>query len=526
LRTIADKRSSKTAPKPGAGIKIGRIQLGLVNVWVLISSACFWAWFDTATFRPTLFMPFTGSQRFYGLYFIVTITSGAVALLIAALFKERITTLITLKPYGLIAVLIAVCSTLATMLGASLLNPVIILVSAVLTGTACSFFLLEWARIYSRQGAKSAGLLISSSIAAGVLIDTLVIGLSPLFAALFTILLPVIVVGFLLNVYDTIDPRTPEEQASVPQISTNNDTDAAATNHGSLTLESIFSASHYRVFGLSLSLVASFFIFGFSFGFMQFNSAFMSTELYPFSSDALLISRGITALLVFFAMYFWPKRVYAVFRIGILIGIAGFILVPFLDLVADNGLVTGFLIAVGYTTFDIITWTLLAELSFATRQSTLTTFGSGRFVVHIAIAVGFVVALLLVANPQTMALREGFSNTVGYLLVIAEVLLLSENSALWMLIRTNAVKSAPTNAAADASGTIPAQESQSLVQAIQAHGLTVREAEILRFLLIGRSALRIAQSLCISENTVNSHIKHIYGKFAVHSRQELLDFFA
>ena len=39
----------------------------------------------------------------------------------------------------------------------------------------------------------------------------------------------------------------------------------------------------------------------------------------------------------------------------------------------------------------------------------------------------------------------------------------------------------------------------------------------------GRSAAYIADELCISQETVKTHIKHIFGKTGVHNRQELLD---
>ncbi len=54
-------------------------------------------------------------------------------------------------------------------------------------------------------------------------------------------------------------------------------------------------------------------------------------------------------------------------------------------------------------------------------------------------------------------------------------------------------------------------------------GLSERESEILLLVAKGRSTPRIQEELCISTNTVNSHIKHIYQKMDVHSRQEILD---
>ena len=35
--------------------------------------------------------------------------------------------------------------------------------------------------------------------------------------------------------------------------------------------------------------------------------------------------------------------------------------------------------------------------------------------------------------------------------------------------------------------------------------------------------MRIAEELVISENTVRTHVRHIYAKLDVHSHQELID---
>lgn len=53
--------------------------------------------------------------------------------------------------------------------------------------------------------------------------------------------------------------------------------------------------------------------------------------------------------------------------------------------------------------------------------------------------------------------------------------------------------------------------------------LSARETEVFLLLAKGRSAPFIRDELMVSLNTVSSHIKHIYGKLGVHSRQELLD---
>lgn len=54
--------------------------------------------------------------------------------------------------------------------------------------------------------------------------------------------------------------------------------------------------------------------------------------------------------------------------------------------------------------------------------------------------------------------------------------------------------------------------------------LTNRESEVLDLLVQGRRASWIAQKLYISDNTARAHVKHIYQKLGVHTREELLDF--
>ncbi|MDR1183755.1 MAG: helix-turn-helix transcriptional regulator [Coriobacteriales bacterium] len=53
--------------------------------------------------------------------------------------------------------------------------------------------------------------------------------------------------------------------------------------------------------------------------------------------------------------------------------------------------------------------------------------------------------------------------------------------------------------------------------------LSPRESEILLPLLQGRSSVYIAESQYLSVNTVNTHVKRIYAKAKVHSKQELLN---
>lgn len=54
-------------------------------------------------------------------------------------------------------------------------------------------------------------------------------------------------------------------------------------------------------------------------------------------------------------------------------------------------------------------------------------------------------------------------------------------------------------------------------------GLTARELEVMVYLHRGYNVKKIAEVLCISASTVQSHIASLYRKFGIHSKQELID---
>ena len=54
-------------------------------------------------------------------------------------------------------------------------------------------------------------------------------------------------------------------------------------------------------------------------------------------------------------------------------------------------------------------------------------------------------------------------------------------------------------------------------------GLSDREAEVIALYALGKTQQAIAEDLCITPATVRVHIKHVYAKTDLHSRQEIID---
>ena len=59
----------------------------------------------------------------------------------------------------------------------------------------------------------------------------------------------------------------------------------------------------------------------------------------------------------------------------------------------------------------------------------------------------------------------------------------------------------------------------------QRGSLTAREREILGYLSYGHGSAFIAKSLFITDNTARTHIRNIYRKLGLSSREELLALF-
>lgn len=66
----------------------------------------------------------------------------------------------------------------------------------------------------------------------------------------------------------------------------------------------------------------------------------------------------------------------------------------------------------------------------------------------------------------------------------------------------------------------------SVMAMAQRFGLTGREVEVLTLYALGHTQARVSEELQLSTNTVHTHIKRIYDKTDLHSRQEILDYIA
>ena len=199
----------------------------------------------------------------------------------------------------------------------------------------------------------------------------------------------------------------------------------------------------------------------------------------------------------------------------------------------------GIVYAVGSVTlelmlmFEAVLFALLFDLSCAK------TFMIGRVVMALSDLCG---ALCTAAIMEHLGNQAGAQFAGGALLVGSEVVI-AGLLMMYLLLRRKSLARPELNTRA-AGVDMPTQdavahceetasisqptESTPLQSEIAADltaerfGLSPREADVLRLLVAGESTAQIQDTLCIAPGTFNYHMRNIYSKLGVHSRQELL----
>lgn len=170
------------------------------------------------------------------------------------------------------------------------------------------------------------------------------------------------------------------------------------------------------------------------------------------------------------------------------------------------GYLLGGLTGIACSFFASLSFSIVLESEANWRVSLPTTWGCCGIAACLALATGIVVNQTIDPS-QTMSVTLALF--VAYLVALA----------------TRAVRSsARASAAQQAEAPVDVRQ-EECERIVRACGLSPREAEVLALLARGRSSTYIAQELYVSPETVKVHIKHIYEKTGVHSRQELLDLF-
>ncbi|MCL1797964.1 MAG: helix-turn-helix domain-containing protein [Eggerthellaceae bacterium] len=238
------------------------------------------------------------------------------------------------------------------------------------------------------------------------------------------------------------------------------------------------------------------------------------TGAHSFGDEMHFVSNVFAMVAVFFCIVFFRLNYNRlVYKIAFPIIAAGFILLSIIQTNVAIGFTTIFL---GFCFLDLVLWSLGSYLIknmglpapwIASCLGAALCFG----VLAGSLAVIAARAASLPAN-----LLYGWGSLYGCVL-LAFALFLSNSNNLkygWGTVRPG-----------DGASAIDALDAVVLFLSKE-HNLTNRESEILFLLAEGKTRRAMCAELCVSADTIKTHVKNVYRKLLVHSQQELVDFVA
>lgn len=204
------------------------------------------------------------------------------------------------------------------------------------------------------------------------------------------------------------------------------------------------------------------------------------------------------------------------------------------------GVIQGELVSIAYNLFILMVWCLLASVANRTDLSYVRVFGWGRGASAAGTTVGWFagssLAPMLVENPSNMvALAMG----MVFVLLVVSMVILNERTIGTALKKTRNAQANETTGdffpacrelqngsdgvAWPVGEDFPREGAwtKSCNALAEQVGLSSRERDVLFLLGKGYTIEHIAGELGISFNTAKSHIRNVYAKTGVHSKQEL-----
>jgi DNA-binding CsgD family transcriptional regulator len=176
---------------------------------------------------------------------------------------------------------------------------------------------------------------------------------------------------------------------------------------------------------------------------------------------------------------------------------------------------------------------LLAFLAFRYNASPVRIFGFGQASYFFGSLVGWVVGYCVAPWFADSTMRVAIGIVLAFLVVIVYAYVLPEreiselgNMAREQLPLASAGDEATEDKQPGAAEEVPEPADPYARARDPRYGLSARELEVMELFAQGRSATWIAEKLSISKNTVRTHLRSVYNKLSVHTRQELLDFMA
>ena len=264
-------------------------------------------------------------------------------------------------------------------------------------------------------------------------------------------------------------------------------------------------------------------IYAFAYGMLETTS--YEAAFGPHSSPGTLL----VALAVFLGVAARGKRFDfgLVYRVALPLVVAALLLLPSFGLMSD--VASSLCVSAGYTMQSIIIMLILANLCYRYGASAIWLFGIERGIRQVFMMLGRGVT----DSAHTFNLLGGngevFISIVSAIAVVAAtMILMSEGdlSSSWgaKMVHRSERQNGAEEKAPEVSIAERKHKLASRVAAVaKAHKLSAREEEVLLLLAQRKTVGIIERELFIANGTAKAHVRHIYQKLDIHTRQELFD---
>ncbi|MGV8084362.1 MAG: LuxR C-terminal-related transcriptional regulator [Coriobacteriia bacterium] len=439
----------------------------------------YWAWIYLSFFSTTLFANAAGLEALVHRTLLISLSAMVFVLFTVVLIANRLSESLE-RRLTVFMPIMAALGTLMTafMHGQNQTGYVGLVVGSILTGLGTGWLVLIWDRAYGSLDPKRATVHVAAALVATVLIYFAVMGLPASLAIIVVALLPIMSGAMLISTHMTSD-CTPQqnEPPAVP-----------------------FSFPWKLALGIGVCGVAFGLVMGTTLA--SANSLNLIGSLIP-------AANGVVALLIIIPIVLGSRNLdfALVYRLVLLLMGVAFLALPLLG-VSQRPLAFA-LARAGFTSIDALIWVQLSSFVQRISGSRLRISGGVRLSLHGGVLAGLFAELIL--TSWTVVSLSILSAVTVFVLIVVLSFIASEKDVAraWGLPPVSPDPIAPWRLAC--------------TEIAKDYGLSLRETEIMTLLAKGRSAARIHEELGITVRTVQTHVRNVYSKLDVHSRQDLLD---
>ena len=379
------------------------------------------------------------------------------------------------------ACVITICTIALTFVERELFKQPWCSIASTIAGIGLGVLYLGWAPVFSRTPGTSSFVRLALACMGGAALFLGITFLPELVALIAAYLLPLLSLGALLILRAQMS-KTPQTERALP----------SSTRPAFVRL-----LVSLGLLGFAESLMRALFL-----------------EIDPASDSPryqllFLLGTIVASAIVMLASLYRRNPARALNRSALFALVFLSLLVP---IVTGTGVLGDMPVLICYCLFYLFIWATLSQTARAYAMPTRVLFGLGLGAAYAGCLAGTFMGSLL---TSFVILDYRLTSLLALLcasLMLVSLLFVTDDRMLTTLMDTDSERPQA-----------PRRFMLRIDEAARTHGLTAKETEVLALAAKGRTTQRICEELGISTGTANTHLMHIYKKFDVHDRQQLLD---